>query len=306
MAFLGRRRRLINGASSSGVTVAVVGPPQMQNFAESRERGWINWSGVSSNDGYIDSLNVLDSDRGGALDAFDAIVGRSHQHFVAAFRMLAWMASKRARAQHREQVVADHRNRLQRWKLLAGRIVRTRYWRSAGPAPRLEQPVALGQSWKLSDLIPQCVREFGVEAARRVLAGRVTAAFLSLSPDEEAVSDMRYHATAWDAFATWVRGDHRRRHRTTNRWAGRMALLRQLREKLIFGAEGIRRVRSPVNDAWCSIQARKLVSESVESGEILGRHARWYRDALVTVFYLEDDDDAFFAAVSRVPSGRVY
>ncbi len=85
-----------------------------------------------------------------------------------------------------------------------------------------------------------------------------------------------------------------------------MALLRKLRERLIFDAEGIRRVRSPVNDAWCSIKARKLVTECVESGEIDGRHARWYRDALVTVFYLEDDDDAFFAAMSRVPGGAIY
>ena len=134
----------------------------------------------------------------------------------------------------------------------------------------------------------------------------MTAAFLSLSPDEEMASDVRFHSSAWDSFVSWFGGAHRRRHRASNRWVKRMAVLRKLREQLIFGAEGIRRVRSPVNDAWCSIQARKLVAEMVERGDIDARHSRWYRDALVTVFYLEDDDDVFFSATGATGSDRIY
>lgn len=305
MAALGRRRRLLlSGAHDANMANVV--PAQNRGYAESRERGWIDWSGVCMVDGYVDGLGVLDSDRGGSPEVFDVRQKKSHQHYVAAWRMLAEFASKARRQQQRQEVAACHRDRALRWRRLVGRIVRTRYWRSVGPLARTEQPVALRESWSMRDLIPSCVRRFGVEAARRVLAGRVTAAFLSLSPDEEGVGCERYHATAWDSFATWVSGGHRRRHRTTNRWVGRMALLRKLRERLIFGAEGIRRVRSPVNDAWCSIQARKLVSECVESGEIDGRHARWYRDALVTVFYLEDDDDVMFSAIGSVQGGRIY
>nr|WRQ65652.1 hypothetical protein [Tolivirales sp.] len=229
----------------------------------------------------------------------------SSAHNRAAWRYLvSELHTQRMDIARRE--VSKARSLGNRWAGLAKRVVKAGYWRSVGPQTAKTEPATLRESWRWSDLVPECVRKYGVGAAERVLAGRVTAAFLSLSPDEEVASDVRYHASAWDSFASWVRGDHKRRHRTTNRWVKRMAQLRVLRERLILGAEGIRRVRSPVNDAWCSIQARKLVSECVDSGDIEGRHARWYRDALVTVFYLEDDDDRFFAAVSQTPGGRVY
>ena len=44
----------------------------------------------------------------------------------------------------------------------------------------------------------------------------------------------------------------------------------------------------------------------VERGDIDARHSRWYRDALVTVFYLEDDDDVFFSAIGATGSDRIY
>nr|WRQ65241.1 hypothetical protein [Tolivirales sp.] len=245
------------------------------------------------------------SEGGSQRVASMAVRGKSSQHYRAAWRyMVSELSTQRKEMAKRE--VGKAKLLGNKWAGLAKRVAKAGYWRSVGPQKAKVEPVALREGWSWSDLIPECVRKYGVEAAERVRAGRIAAAFLSLSPDEEAASDVRYHASAWDSFTSWVRGDHKRRHRTTNRWVKRMAQLRGLRERLILGAEGIRRVRSPVNDAWCSIQARKLVSECVDSGDIEGRHARWYRDALVTVFYLEDDDDRFFAAVSQTPGGRVY
>jgi len=229
---------------------------------------------------------------------------KSSAHLRSAWRFLAMELTT-----HRRNVQGDierTRRVAAKYKNFATRVARAGYWRSVGAVKRPEQAARLDTSWTIRDLLPNWLQRFGLEASQRILAGRVSAAFLALSPDEEAASDVRYHSSAWDSFVSWLGGGHRRRHRASNRWTKRMALLRKLREQLIFGAEGIRRVRSPVNDAWCSIQARKLVSELVEREEIDARHARWYRDALVTVFYLEDDDDKFFSALGDTSAGRIY
>nr|WRQ65619.1 hypothetical protein [Tolivirales sp.] len=305
---LGVRRRFRSHEARDIVAEPLVGHSEVQSDDSVGERGWINWGTTYVCDTYLDGDRSPELAASGsrAVIVEAGPIGRSRQHYVAAFRMVAWLAGRAERRRVALEVSAAHRAKQLRWARLAGRIVRTQYWRSAGAAPVRTKAVELERGWRMSDLIPNCVRRFGVAAAQRVLAGRVTAAFLALSPDEEGASSSRFHASAWDSFATWASGRHKQRHRASNRWVGRMALLRKLRERLIFGAEGIRRVRSPVNDAWCSIQARKLVSECVDAGEIDGRHARWYRDALVTVFYLEDDDDVFFSAVASTPGERVY
>lgn len=243
---------------------------------------------------------------GGSPNAAQGVGGRmrSSAHYATTWRYLVWSLNRQRRDVSAE--LEKRRRVALRFRSFATRVARAGYWRSVGPVAPREQAVQLDRSWGLRDLLPNWVQRFGVAEAQRVLAGRVTAAFLSLSPDEETTSDVRFHASAWDSFVSWFGGAHRRRHRASNRWAKRMAVLRKLREQLIFGAEGIRRVRSPVNDAWCSIQARKLVTEMVERGDIDARHSRWYRDALVTVFYLEDDDDVFFSAIGATSSDRIY
>jgi hypothetical protein len=162
-----------------------------------------------------------------------------------------------------------------------------------------------GRAWRMVDWLPDWVRSFGRDASERVSAGRVTAAFLTLSCDEFVDEPVQYRARLRDLVCSWMGGRHAVRHRACRRWSARMRLLRVLREKLLFDSVAERRVRSPVNEAWVAVCARKLVSQSVERGEIMERQARWFKDALVTVFFLDDRDDEFFRRIAVAEVGRI-
>lgn len=225
----------------------------------------------------------------------------------------AWRVMVLASRLSRRQDVASHvrRNR-QRWADLISRVRRAD--RAATMRERLTQtrtppkPPGIdldrGEGWCPGDLLPSWIRRFGHESGETVAAGRVTAAFLTLSHDEQPEERVRYRARLRDLVCSWLGGSHATRHRACNRWADRMRLLRGFREELLFDSVTERRSRTPVNEAWVAVCARKLVTAKVEEGIIDRRHARWFKDALVTVFFIRDRDDEFMERLATVPVDR--
>jgi len=133
-------------------------------------------------------------------------------------------------------------------------------------------------------------------ATQRVIAGEAVAAFKGLSYDDEADIHVSSGVSVFDKVRANF-GSYGSYHRASNRWYKRLETLRSLREELLFESADIRRVRSPTNEQWVGLNARKVVSKRVENGGIESRHAHWYKSALVEVFFLKDDDDSFFEAL---------
>ncbi len=208
--------------------------------------------------------------------------------------------------------VAQVRRNRQRWADLISRIrradraatMRERLTQSRDPPKPPGIDLTRGEGWCPGDLLPSWIRRFGTESGETVAAGRVTAAFLTLSCDEQPEERVRYRARLRDLVCSWLGGSHAIRHRACNRWADRMRLLRGFREELLFDSVTERRSRTPVNEAWVAVCARKLVSAKVEEGIIDRRHARWFKDALVTVFFIRDRDDEFMERLAAVPVDR--
>jgi hypothetical protein len=134
-----------------------------------------------------------------------------------------------------------------------------------------------------------------------VIAAEAAASFVSISYDEEREVGVRSGARWWDKFTSGVFGSYKSYHRASNRWHKRLHLLRELREELLFESADIKRIRTPVNEQWVGINARKCVAKRVECGDIESRHAHWYKSALVEVFFMKDDDDLFMEALRSAP-----
>lgn len=138
---------------------------------------------------------------------------------------------------------------------------------------------------------------FGHDAATRVRASEVKAGFLSTSYDEEPEAAYGPKNGWYDLLVSKFGGSYSKYHRAANRWHKRLALLRVMREELLFESAEVRRVRTPTNEVWVGITARKIVQRAIGDGQIERRHCQWYRAALVEVFFMEDDDDTFAAAL---------
>lgn len=91
-------------------------------------------------------------------------------------------------------------------------------------------------------------------------------------------------------------------HRAANKFHKRVRVLRELRETMLFMAVGHKRERTPLNVAAAEELARKVVSQEFPHRGIHEREARWYRAALVEVFFVKDDDDEFLARLGGAPA----
>lgn len=134
---------------------------------------------------------------------------------------------------------------------------------------------------------------FGYAAANRIRGNEVKAAFVNTSYDEEPEAGYKPDDRLMDVLVAKFGGAYNKYHRASNRWHKRLGLLRQMREELLFESAEIRRVRTPTNETWVGINARRIVQKAVDDGRVERRHCQWFRSALVEVFYIEDDDDTF-------------
>lgn len=172
-----------------------------------------------------------------------------------------------------------------------------------GPHPRPTPVKQQSCCALLRNLLPSWA--FGYKGAIRVKAAEVKADFIKASYDEEPEAKCYAKLSLTDILAAKASGKYNQYHRASNRWHKRLATLRELREILLFESSEVRRIRSTTNETWVGINARKVVTKAVESGKVDKRHAQWYRAALNEVFFIEDDDDEFLAAL-RTSCVRAY
>lgn len=133
-------------------------------------------------------------------------------------------------------------------------------------------------------------------ATQRVIAAEAVAKFQAASYDEEQAVEVRTGAGLFDKLLSNF-GSYGSYHRSSNRWHRRLQQLRELREELMFESSDVRRIRTPVNEQWVGVNARKVVAKQVEAGTIESRHAHWFKSALVEVFFMKDDDDRFLESL---------
>lgn len=138
---------------------------------------------------------------------------------------------------------------------------------------------------------------WGKAATQRIVAAEVKAAFINKSYDDEPEGDVVAKVTLSDAVMSTATGRGKSYHRAANRWHLRLQKLRELREELLFESAEIRRQRTPTNEVWVGIVARKIVQKRIDEKDIERRHGHWYKSALVEAFFIEDDDDTMLAAL---------
>jgi len=136
---------------------------------------------------------------------------------------------------------------------------------------------------------------FGYQSNIRIRAAEVKASFINTSYDDEPEANYQPDNGVFDVLKARFGGHYGKYHRASNRWHGRLKLLRELREELRFESAEIRQVRDKTNEAWVGINARKIITKYVDNGALERRHSSWFRAALVEVFFMKDDDDEFMS-----------
>jgi len=285
--------------ASSYINGAVVMARLFRNFTRSACTAYCSAAATTNNArAYVASLGVVNNER--HVDAVAAAAAATTQQPPPPPEPLVVVPPRlvcATRARLVAQNVAVAGVRLQRvaqqcrWNATL-RVARAFFRRRRAPAPRVKTSENMREFF---------LRVTGINrVGSAVDAHDHVAAFMSLSNDDYGIAESA-SAAPWylRLVGAWRDGRQCTRHRAALRWKHRMALLRELRSRMLFESSDIRRIRNPVNVAWAGNIARKVVSAARDAGEVDARASAWFRRALVTVYFLEDEDDAFLAGLEE-------